>query len=264
MLRSVLPLRGYRIEATDGLIGKVHDLFFDEVHWDVRYLVADTGGWLTGRQVLLSPAALGRPEWEHRTFPVALTKEQIEQSPDVSADQPVSRQLEKDVVDYFAWPVYWAAAPSPAAPKTSSVPLPATGRNVQPNLHEADVANADPNLRSMREVAGYHVQAADGQIGHVEDFVVDDEVWRIRYVVVDTRNWLPGGKVILAPDWFVRFEWQQALAITGLDRDTIKNAHKYDPAKPINRDYEGRLYDYYGRPAYWMSERASVVGEWRV
>lgn len=246
------------------MIGKVRDLYFDDVHWDVRYLVADTGGWLTGRQVLLSPAAFGTPRWDERSFPVALTRDEIENSPDVATDQPVSRQLEKDIVDYFAWPVYWAAAPSPAAPITTSIPPPTMGRETQPELQQSDATKADPNLRSMREVGGYRVQAADGQIGHVEDLVVDDEVWRIRYVVVDTRNWLPGGKVILAPDWFSRFDWQQSLAITGLDKETIKNAHKFDPSQPVNRDYEGRLYDYYGRPAYWLTDRASAKGEWRV
>jgi hypothetical protein len=264
MLRSALALRGYRIEATDGEIGKVHDLFFDDVHWDVRYIVADTGKWLRGRKVLLSPASLGQPQWEQHTFPVALTKEQIEKSPDVETDQPVSRQREKDVVDYFAWPIYWAAAPSPAAPITSSIPPPNLGRRAQVDFEQPESLDADPNLRSMREAAGYYIQAADGDIGHVDDFVVDDEVWRIRYVVVDTRNWLPGGKVILAPDWFSRFDWQESRAVTGLDKETIKHAHKYDPTQPVNRDYEGELYDYYGRPAYWLGDRASAIGEWRV
>ncbi len=267
MLRSALQLRGYRIDAKDGEIGKVHDLFFDDAVWVTRYLVVDTHAWLPGRQVLVSPVSLGQPDWAKNIVPVALTKAQIEQSPDVGADEPVSRQLESDIVDYFEWPRYWAPGALTMGSVASGTPPPP----VAPQMAHSDAAaaggqspeEADPHLRSMRQVAGYHVQAADGELGHVEDFIVDDESWVVRYVVIDTRNWLPGRKVILAPDWFARFNWHTSKALTELSREAIKASPGYDPAQPINRDYEGQLYDYYGRPAYWTQVAAPSMN-WKV
>lgn len=246
MLRSALQLRGYRIEAKDGEIGKAHDLFFDDGHWGVRYLVIDTGTWLPGRRVLVSPAALNQPDWRKYVFPVRLTKEQIENSPSVLTDRPVSRQLEKDIVDHFGWPVYWA-------PPTFGMGAAPRGALTPEEQEQAPPPQpkGDPNLRSMSEVAGYNIQATDGELGHVEDFIIDDGAWTVRYLVVDTQNWLPGRKVILAPDWFSSFDWRAQKAFTDLGREAIKDAPAYDPSQPINRDYEGRLHDYFGRPGYW-------------
>lgn len=253
MLRSGLQLNGYRIDARDGEIGKARDLLFDDSDWVVRYLVVDTGTWLPGRRVLVSPASLGQPDWVKHIFPVALKKEQIEHGPPITADRPVSRQLERKLVDYFAWPMYWAPGAITMGSAASGSPPPPVAPRVDrgDTQTQGDESQADPHLRSMREVTGYHVQARDGEVGHVEDFIVDDDLWTIRYVVVDTRNWLPGRKVILAPGWFERFDWHESKAITALERKTIKDAPAYDPSQPVNRDYEGRLYDYYGRPGYW-------------
>ncbi len=258
MLRSALKLKGYRIEAQDGPIGKSNDLFFDDAHWVIRYLVVDTGAWLPGRRVLLSPVALGRPDWSLKAFPVNLTKEQIERSPGVASDQPVSRQLEGEVVDYFGWPEYWPPAVLPVGTIAAGNPPPPIAPQVKPEPAGDDETpqRGDPHLRSIQEVAKYHIQARDGEIGHIEDFIVDDEAWSIRYVVVDTRNWLPGRKVLLAPDWFSKFDWHASTAATELSRDTVKQAPAYDPSQPVNRDYEGRLYDFYGRPGYWTQVAA--------
>ncbi len=265
MLRSVSEFQGYRIDASDGVIGKARDLFFDDAKWRVRYLVVDTGTWLPGRRVLISPVSLRSPDWQKRVFPIDLTKEQIENSPGVSTDEPISRQLEKDLVDYFNWPAYWPPAALALGPMGAGHPpapvAPQVGRKGKGDT-PADT-EGDPHLRSTKEVCGYHVQAEDGGIGHVEDFIVDDEAWTIRYLVVDTRNWLPGRKVILACDWFLRFNWRESKAYTGLDKESIKAAPAYDPSQPINRDYEGRLYDYYGRLGYW-AEAAAPSMTWKV
>jgi hypothetical protein len=264
MLRSALQLRGYRIDVKDGEIGKAHDVFFDDAQWVVRYLVVDTGTWLPGRRVLISPVSLGRPDWMHHVFPVELTKEELENSPSVDADKPVSRQLEADVVGYFGWPAYWLpAAYAAGSIGSGSPPPPVAPQPEQGSAEEpAEVPDFDPHLRSVREVAGYHIGAADGEIGHVEDFVIDDEAWTIRYIVVDTRNWLPGRKVILAPEWFTRFDWRESKAYTDLSKTTIKDAPTYDPSQPVNRDYEGKLYDYYGRPGYWAGAM-SPTANWK-
>jgi hypothetical protein len=253
------------MEAKDGKIGKAHDLFFDDAQWGVRYLVVDAGSWLPGRRVLISPASLGQADWMKRVFPIELTKEEIENSPGVACDKPVARQLEKEVADYFSWPVYWNPAAVLAGSVASVNPPPPT----VPQTGKEDTTEApaerqgDPHLRSAREVAGYHIQAQDGEIGHVEDFIVDDEAWIIRYVVVDTRNWLPGRRVLLAPDWFVSFDWHESMARTGVSKGAIQDAPACDHSQPINRDYEGRLYGYYGRPAYWTQVPAPSLS-WRI
>jgi hypothetical protein len=241
MLRSVKDLRGYIIGAIDGEIGQVHELYFDDQSWIVRYLVVDTGTWLPGRRVLLSPMALGQPDWETHVLPVGLTKEQVENSPPIAVDKPVSRQMESDLHAYYGWRPYWSG-PAPVAAQAVAA---------AEAKRRATGEWADPHLRSTREVIGYHIEASDGEIGHVEDLIVDDEAWILRYLVIDTRNWLPGKKVLVAPAWTKAVDWAQRRVHVDLSRETIENGPTYDPAAPVNREYELQLYDYYGRPYYW-------------
>jgi hypothetical protein len=251
MLRSVKDLNDYSILATDGEIGRVSGFYFDDQTWTMHYLVADTGPWLFGRKVLISPLALGQPDGTMRRFPVELTKEQVKNSPDVDLDKPVSRQYEVELHEYYNWPD-WRT--------------PTSGQlNTRFKVEEqvVRVAEGDAHLRSTNEVIGYHVAAIDGETGHVEDFIVDDETWIIQYTVVDTRNWLPDRKVLIAPRWIDWVNWAKRQVHVNLHRETIKNSPEYDPAAPVNREYEERLYDFYGRPKpkYWIadfSEHAEV------
>jgi hypothetical protein len=236
MFRSVKSLYGYTIQARDDDIGKVHEFYFDDELWTIRYLVVDTGGWLLGRHVLLSTVAAGQPKWEKQTFPVVLTKEQVEHSPPISTDKPVSRQMEESLHSYYHWVPYWSGAG-----------IAVTAAAAEREKREP----RDPHLRSTRQVTGYHLHATDGEIGHVEDFIVEDETWVIRYMVVNTRNWLPGRSVLVSPTWVDRISWAGRLVYLDLDRETIRNSPEFDPSAPVNREYELRLYDYYGRPKYW-------------
>jgi hypothetical protein len=239
MLRSLKTLRGYTIQAVDGEIGKVDGFFFDDSTWTIRYLVADTGGWLFNRLVLLSTVSLGRPDWEKGVFPVSLTKDQVENSPPVVLDRPVSRQMEDKLVGYYGWPTYWTGATAAAVSKRVA------------EMKKESLVHSDPNLRSTREVVGYHIHAVDGEIGHVEDFIAEDDTWVIRYLVVNTRNLLPGKSVLVAPTWVEQVSWAERDVYLGLAQAAIKNAPEFDPGAPVNRAYELRLYDYYGRPKYW-------------
>jgi hypothetical protein len=243
MLQSAKSLYGYTIEAVDGDIGKVSEFLFDDQFWTVRYLVIKTGSWLMQRRVLIAPAALGQPAWETQRFPVALSREQIEQSPDIKTDQPVSRQQEVALHAHYGWPSYWdMAVPVGSAP----IPVP------PPAMEVAEIdAHGDPHLRSTQAVMGYYIQARDGDIGHVEDFIVADDTWSIRYMVVDTRNWWPGKKVLISPWWITEVNWGTSRVRVHINRETIANSPPFDPATPVNRGYEERLYDYYGRPKYW-------------
>jgi hypothetical protein len=257
-LRSMNELRGYAIHAIDSEIGAVDQFLFDDEQWTIRYLVVTTGGWLTGRLVLISPIALGTVDWKARTLDIALTSEQIEHSPDITTDQPVSRQKEEEYFRYYGYPPYWVGPglwgpglyPGQLASVTAGGPT--VNELATERQFERDAAEpGDPHLRSTQEVTGYAIQARDGAIGHVEDFLLDDDTWAIRYMVVDTRNWWPGKQVLVAPQWITEVSWTQSAVTVDLSRDSIKRSPEYDPATMINRDYETRLYRHYSRPGYW-------------
>jgi uncharacterized protein YrrD len=250
MLRTMKSLRGHGLLATDGALGKVDEFYFDDDEWIVRYLVADTGTWLPGRLVIISPQSVGRPNWVKKELPVSLTKKQIEQSPSIETERPVSRQHEQKIHGYFGWVPYWYDIPSPNLP---GAPGPSADKRApKPSAAGAPTATqGDPHLRSSREVIGYHIQATDDGIGHVEDFVVDSDDWTIRYMIVDTKNWLPGKKVLVPPTWIDSIRWADHIVRVDLTREQVEGSPQFDPKAPINREYETRLYDYYGRPCYW-------------
>ncbi len=244
MLRSLRGLRDYSIGATDDEIGKVHSFLFDGRTWGIRYLVADTGRWLPGRKVLIAVSALGRPNWPDHIFPVALTKEQVKNAPDIDTDKPVSRQREIELHQHYGWTPYWGMGYGVPA---GGVPLPPA---VDPEDAKA-AAKGDPHLRSTREVTGYRIRASDGEIGRVEDFIASDENWIIRYLVVDTKKWLPGRTVLIPPDWAREIRWDDQAVHVDVAKEKVRNAPAYDSSAGVNREYEIQMYDYYGRPKYW-------------
>jgi hypothetical protein len=203
MLWDASAINGYAIEASDGRVGTVSDLLFEDVGWVVRWLVVDTGNWLSGRKVLLPLSALGRPDRALRHFPVKLTMEHVKDSPDVDTDQPVSRQIEAHVYDYFGRDPYWGGS---LFPMSNAMVTPFVAPLYEQESTSSDLARAgaqpnegDPHLRSITTVTEYRLHATDGEIGHVEDFLVDDASWNIRFIRVDTRNWWPGERVLISP-----------------------------------------------------------------
>ena len=251
MLRSMNDLQGFTIGATDGDIGRVDAFYFDDTSFTVRHLVVDTGGWLTGRRVLISPMALTAIDWDAKRINAELTKSQVEQSPDIDTDKPVSRQQEINYQRYYGYPSYWEGpylwglGPYPVT--TSEGESGEWERRWEWGAKEP----GDPHLRSSGAVIGYHIEATDGDIGHVDDFLVEDASWAIRYMIVDTRNWWPGKKVLVSPEWIESVEWSDAKVHVGLTQEQIKKSPEYDPLNPIARDYEGRLHAHYARPSYW-------------
>lgn len=244
MLRSTKGIIGYRIEAADASFGKVADFTFDDETWTIRYLVVDTGKWLPGRLVLISPAEIGEADWMGEILPVSLTKKQVEDSPGIRSDLPVSRQQEAELAKYYHWVPYWE--PTSLSVGGAAAPVPAAAAPAAEQKSQGD-----PHLRSVKEVTGYHIEAADGEVGHVEDFITETDDWVIRYMVVDTRNWLPGRKVLVPPVWIEEVDWAAKRVRVDMTTDQVKGSPEFDPAAPVNREYEIRLYDYYGRPKYW-------------
>lgn len=245
MLWSIKSLRGYTIKAVDGEIGKTEDFFIDDQQWILSYVVVNTGAWLVGRKVLLSPIAFHQPEWTSHCFPIELTKEQVKNSPDVDLEQPISRQHQEELHNYYDWPYYWAMRrslhPEPIPPVSS----PASSN---PQLHAQKARNS--HLRSTQEVIGYHIQTTDGDLGHIEDFIVEDELWLIRYVAINTNNWGMGKKYLVSPTNIQHLVWDKKKVYLTLSTQQVQEGLEYNPAEPVNRQHEIRFYDYYGRPKH--------------
>ena len=242
MKRSLNDLVGYTIHASDGDIGTISEFYFDDLSWNIRYVIVETGGWLLGRKVLISPFALGKPDYESRKIPVNLTKEQVQNSPSIDTDKPVSRQYEIDLHGHYGWPIYWGAGAMYGGVLAAPILL------IDEDETEHEESPGDSHLRSTNKVTGNNVEATDGEIGHVEDFMVDDKAWAIIYLLVDTRNWLPGKKVLVSTKWISRISWNDSKVVVDLTYDAIKNSPEFDPKVPVTLDYEGKLHDYYGRP----------------
>ena len=249
MLNKAKTLKGYTLESLDGAIGKVKEFYFDDQHWAIRYLIADTGGWLMGRQVLISPYALGGVNSKKELLSVQLTKKQIEDSPSLINDEPVSRQFEEAYYGFYQWPNYWGGP-------YAWGPFPYIERN--PAKWKEAIRGKkswDPHLRSTQAVTGYHIHALDGDIGHVDDFIIDDQTWTIRYLVIDTMNWWPGKKILVSPKWIDRVSWSDSKVVINLRRDTIQKAPEYAEESPLSRDYENGLYRHYDRQGYWVDDQ---------
>jgi len=245
MLNKAKTLKGYKLDSLDGEFGEVKEFYFDDIHWTIRYLVANTGTWLPGRQVLISPYSLVAAIKSEEHIAIDLTKKQIEDSPSLDSDKPVSRQFEESYYGYYGWPIYWGG-PFMWGP----YPYISKDREEWKNPPQGEKTE-DPHLRSTDAVRGHGIQALDGDIGHVEDFIIDDETWAIRYLIVDTRNWWPGKKVLVSPQWIERVSWNETQVSVNLSRKAIKESPEYTEDSLLTRDYETGLHRHYQREGYW-------------
>ena len=229
MLRRATDIRKLRIRAVDGDMGKVHDLYFDDRRWTVRYFMVVTGGWFRRRDVLISPASIGRIAHADTAIETVLTRDQVENAPRAEEDMPVSRQYEAAHAEYFGHRYYWTGphlwGPDalPGAPGEQNAPD--SGARLPHGVESGEWGDA--HLRSMVEVTGYALAAKDGSIGHVDDFVIDDESWEIRYMLVGTRNWLPGRHVLMAPSAVESVDWAARTVHSRLDREEIRERPEY-------------------------------------
>jgi len=249
MKRNVKSLTGFTMGATDGEVGKVTDFYFDDETWTIRYLIVKTGGWLSGRKVLISPTALLETDWENQSFPVNLTKAQIENSPDIDTDKPVSRQQEFDLYDHYGWP-YTARIGAGFYGGVGMMGMMETRASLEESIamtHKTQNQQGDPHLRSISEVKGNYIHAIDDEIGDVDDFIIDDRSWKISYLVIDTGSWFPGKKVLISPKWITKIDWRTSAVYVDLPVDAVKNSPQYDSSQPIPEVYEINLHQHYGR-----------------
>ena len=238
MLYNMKSLIDNKIQAIDGEIGKLDDFYFDDRSGGIRYMVVDTANWIEGKKVLLSPVVIQKPDMANKYIMVKLTKDQIRNSPDIDTKKPVSRQHDTEFPDYYQWPIYGMSV--------LSTPIIANDEITQ-TKNDTEKSPEDPHLRSADEVFGYGISALDGDIGHVEDMIVDDDAWTINYWVVKTKNWLPGKKVLISPQWINLISWEDEKVFVDMTVDSIKNSPEYDPSKPLQLEYEAELNNYYGR-----------------
>lgn len=227
-------LIGYAIRATDGDLGKVVEFYFDDLAWTIRYMIVETGTWLSGRKVLVSPVALGVPDWGSRTFPVNLTCEQVRNSPAIDTENPVYRQHEIELHEYYQWPTYWEGAYQGILGIT---PYPLFENQImqEPSVGKQD---DDPHLRSTRQITGYRIHATDGEIGHVADFIIDEDNWVITYIVVDAGTWLFEKKVLIQVKFVKFINWVDTGVYLSCSREAIKDSPEFDPTKTILRRYD--------------------------
>jgi hypothetical protein len=262
MLRSMTDLEGCAIRATDGVIGHVKDIYFDDDAWIVRYLVVETGSWLSSRKVLISPIAIGDPDWTAGVLPVSIKKEQVRNSPDIDADRPVSRQYEERHSGHYGHPYYWVGAGFWGAGAIPSMMLTKSGyddgaaqeTSARAHLLAGARDGADPHLRSCKAVMGYHIQATDGEIGHVQGLLIDEDTWAVRYVVADTGSWWLGHQVLIAPQWIEEMRWPDNTVAVALTQRALKDAPPYDSTVPLGRELELALHKHHGRVGYWEAE----------
>jgi len=232
------PVKGYSIEAKDGTIGAASDFLFDDRTFKVRWLVVDTGNWLPGRKVLIYPSAIEYAEHWTRKLIVGLTKSQVKNSPNIIQDRPVSMQMQNDLYSY-----YGCDPPAHASPETGVIPPPLSARtyfgaNVAPEPERAvtTIRDGDPHLRSIAEVTGYHVDATDGRIGHVENFLIDNESWVVRYLTIDTSNWWMGQHVLISPDAIREVDWMHRYVGLDMARDQVKASPPWNPQYSSAKD----------------------------
>ena len=262
MLRPFESLRTVALAASDGEIGSVREFYFDDEHWTVRYLVVNTGSWLAGREVLIPTRALGEVDPQGRFIAVHLTREQVRESPPLYSDKPISRQHEEELHQYYGWDPYWMGGmgdlgagmmlpPSALAPPPAFAPPPELSQD-----EPSQTQKIDSHLQSSAElVSGYTIHAQDGEIGRVEDFILDDSDWRVRYLVVHTGAWFLGKNALLAPEWIDRISYEDAEVVAHLPRSAIKGAPEYRAREPLTREFEQRLHDHYGRTGYWEGKK---------
>jgi hypothetical protein len=254
MLRSMKDMEGYSIGATDGIIGKVRDFYFDDDAWVIRYLVVKTDDDGTRPRVLISPIAIGRPNWAEKILPVALTRAQVKNSPDIDTDKPVSSQEEMGYLGYYGYGNYWGGGGLWGASFYPDILQGGSKLKPPAPVARPQAAHKNPHLRSGNAVMRYYVHASDGDIGHVQGFLVDENAWAIRYLIVNTSNWWLGHEVLIAPEWINDVYWAESKVNVNLTRAAVKSSPPYNPAEAVEREHEVKVHAHYGRDGYWPRE----------
>jgi uncharacterized protein YrrD len=218
MFTAAKHMYGASLEGADGRAGTLYDVLFDDQSWRVRYLVISTERWFRGRQVLVEPKAVQQAEWPEQRLSVSLTKEQVRRSPRADTDLPVARRRANEAARMLVWEAYWAGLPD-----------------------VSEKIEGDPHLRSTKVLSGLHIHCSDGLLGHIDDFIVDDETWRVRYLVVETRNWWPGKHVLVELNWIESIRWEDGEVYLTHSREEVLSRPAYDGTVPAEPSMAGSV-----------------------
>jgi sporulation protein YlmC with PRC-barrel domain len=227
MLRSIKELYGKKISASDGDIGHVGDFYFNDQQWVVRYVIAETGSWLSGLSVLLSPYAFGALKQNSDCLTANLTRQQIENSPPTESHKPVSRQYEEEYYRYYGWPSYWEGGDLWGVGGFHLLPPSYPSPSQQATVDDRSGNGEDPGLRSTRAVSGYHIQTSEGEIGHVVDFIINDENWEICHLLVETGHWFSGKEIAISPKSVGRISYEDSNISVNMTKEAIMEAPDY-------------------------------------
>jgi hypothetical protein len=245
MKRSLKKLKKFSLEATDGEKGKVKNFLFDDDTWVIRYLEADLGNFFSEKRVLIPRQHLGKPLWDDKHFPVHLTVKEIENSPGLESDMPVSRQYETTLLAHYQVQPYWPEAMAGYVGRESLL-----GPDYPFKLprREGEIDEESTHLRSFSEVKGYYIKATDDLFGHIDDLIIDDADWQIVFAVIDTKNLTPWSKEVIVPiELLEEISFPDKEVRIHLPKEEIKNAPAYDPDREWTPDYEAEVYNFYGR-----------------
>lgn len=268
MLYRASAIRKLKLKATDGLIGNIQDLYFDDIAWTVRYFVVDMGGWLSDLQVLISPQSITGYSEGETAFTTNLTRKQVAESPRAETEMPVSRQYEEQLSSHYGWYSYWG---TPVYPWRETYTYPPYSQTVYPGMSaplgpggpvteeltpnnrsknfNQEKTHSDPSLRSFLEIKKYGLHAINGDIGKVEDLLIEYQSWRITHLVADARKWWPGGLVVIDKGMIKNISWEEEKFEIEMTKDEIKNAPSFNPREGISQTQQIRLSQYYKRLA---------------
>ncbi|HBC85864.1 MAG TPA: hypothetical protein DCZ94_02810 [Lentisphaeria bacterium] len=234
---------GFTVNGVDGELGKLKDFYFDDLTWTFRYMVVETGEWLSGREVLIAHSSISKSDWAAHVFHVNLNREQVRNSPSVDTGKAVPRKFETVLQAYYSWNTYWGGGFYVLPGSGMDMFYPPEGKKKKEDP-QFTTRKIEHNLRSTSEIIGYHIHAKDGDIGHVEDFIVNKKTWDIRYLIVDLQNWLPGRRVLVSPCWINRVSWDEEKVFVDISRNAVRKSPAYDPSKPFSIDYEYKLLEH--------------------
>ncbi len=236
MLRTARTLKNYKLECIDGELGKAKEFHFDTQCWIVRYLIAETGSWLAGRKILISPHAMDSIRREDQHIFIDLNKNQIKDAPLLYNNHPISREFEEENCRYYDWPIYWHSQSfGEQQPRLRN-------RNYdQWNECKHDNIVCDIRLRSTLEINDFHIQTLDNDIGHIEDFIIDDAAWVIRYLIVSIRSGWPEYRVLIPPQWINRISDTEGKVFVSFNRESFDQMQEYTEESLLNLNYETEL-----------------------
>ncbi len=253
MIRSLYNLFDDTVEAEDGAIGDVLDFYIDDFNWQVRYIVVEPEDDLTSLPaVLLSTVSLGKPDDDNAAIPTNLNRDVVKDSPEIDLEGNLTREQEIELHNYYGWPFYWGPTTvSGVGPGNLLAAYPLIESKEQAEENPDAELKDNPHLHSAQRIIDFRIHARDGEIGHIQDFLIEDDKWNILYLVADTGGLLQGRQVLLSPNWIEQVDWEAGEVDIDLARDTIEKSPEYDPNVPLDREFETRLYHHYGRTGYW-------------